>query len=108
MPVINLSGTNWRVLSINGTRTPASNFYLNFMPDRIGAKFGCNTLGAGYSQSGATLNVGAVMGTRMACLDMRFENQGSGILERPMTVSGVGQRITLSNSRGSIELLHAR
>ena len=108
MPVINLSGTNWRVLSINGTRTPASNFYLNFMPDRIGAKFGCNTLGAGYSQSGATLNVGAVMATRMACPDMTFENQGSAILERPMTVSGVGQRITLSNSRGSIELLQAR
>ena len=26
--VTNLSGTNWRVVAINGTRTPASNFYL--------------------------------------------------------------------------------
>ncbi len=108
MPVINLSSTNWRVLSINGTRTPASNFYLNFMPDRIGAKFGCNSLGAGYSQSGNVLNVSAVMATRMACPDMSFENQGSAILMQPLTISGLGDRITLSNARGTIELVQAR
>ena len=44
-----LTGTNWRVVAINGRRTPPSNFYMNFIPDRIGAKFGCNSLGAGYS-----------------------------------------------------------
>jgi heat shock protein HslJ/uncharacterized membrane protein len=108
MPVINLSGTNWRVLSINGTRTPASNFYVNFMPDRIGAKFGCNSLGAGYTQSGHILTVGAIMATRMACPDMGFENQGSSILMLPMTINGLGNRITLSNARGSIELIQAR
>jgi heat shock protein HslJ/uncharacterized membrane protein len=108
MPVINLSGTNWRVLSINGTRTPASNFYVNFMPDRIGAKFGCNSLGAGYTQSGNMVTAGAVIATRMACPDMSFENQGSRILEQPMTISGIGNRVTLSNSRGSIELIQAR
>jgi heat shock protein HslJ/uncharacterized membrane protein len=108
MPVTNLTGTNWRVLSINGMRTPASNFYVNFMPDRIGAKFGCNSLGAGYSQSGNVLTVGAIMATRMACPDMSFENQGSRILEQPLTVSGFGNRITLSNARGTIELLQAR
>lgn len=107
-PVVNLSSTNWRVISINGTRTPASNFYINFMPDRIGAKFGCNSLGAGYSQNGNVLDVGAVMATRMACPDMTFENQGSRILEQPMTISGLGNRITLSNRNGSIELVQAR
>ena len=29
---------------------------MNFMPDRIGAKFGCNSLGAGYTQSGNILD----------------------------------------------------
>jgi len=108
MPVANLRGTNWRVLSINGTRTPASNFYVNFMPDRINAKFGCNTLGASYTQNGNVLDAGAVMATRMACPDMTFENQGSRILEQPMTISGLGNRITLSNRNGSIELVQAR
>ena len=108
MPVANLTGTNWRVLSINGTRTPASNFYVNFMPDRMGAKFGCNSLGASYTQAGSIVSVGPVAATRMACPDMSFENQGSRILERPLTISGIGERITLSNDRGTIELVRAR
>ena len=107
-PVIALSGTNWRVVSINGTRTPASNFYINFMPDRLGAKFGCNSLGAGYTQTGNILSAGAVMATKMACPDMTFENQGSAILMAPMTISGVGEQLTLSNARGTIELVQAR
>ncbi len=106
-PIPNLNGTNWRVVAINGTRTPASNFYLNFMPDRIGAKFGCNSLGSGYTQSGNILTAGAIMATRMACPDMSFENQGSAILTQPMTISGVGRQLTLSNSAGSIDLVRA-
>jgi heat shock protein HslJ len=108
MPVINLSGTNWRVLSINGTRTPASNFFVNFMPGQMGAKFGCNSLSASYAQAGSILSVGAIAATRMACPDMAFENQGSRILQRPLTISGFGERLTLSNDRGTIELVAAR
>ncbi len=106
-PVIDLNSTNWRVVAINGIRTPSSNFYINFMPDRIGAKFGCNSLGAGYSQSGNMLTVGAIMATRMACPEMTFESQGSSILMQPLTISGLGDRIALSNARGSIELVQA-
>jgi uncharacterized membrane protein/heat shock protein HslJ len=106
-PVQNLTGTNWRVVAINGTRTPASNFYVNFMPDRISAKFGCNSLGAGYTQNGNVVNSGAVMATRMACPDMTFENQGAAILEAPMTISGIGNHLTLTNRAGSIDLVRA-
>ena len=108
MPVVNLTGTNWRVLSINGTRTPASNFYVNFMPDQLGAKFGCNSLSASYTQTGNSVRFGPVAATRMACPDMTFEGQGSQILARPVTVTGFGSRITLSNDRGTIELVRAR
>jgi len=106
-PVVNLTGTNWRVISINGTRTPARDFYVNFMPDRIGAKFGCNSLGAGYSQSGSVLSVGAIMATRMACPDMGFETQASAILAQPVTISGYGEQLTLSSRSGTIELIRA-
>jgi heat shock protein HslJ len=108
MPVVNLTGTNWRVMSINGTRTPASNFYVNFMPGQLGAKFGCNSMSANYTQSGSILSVGPIAATRMACPDMAFESQGSRILQRPVTISGLGQRITLSNDGGTIELVRAR
>jgi uncharacterized membrane protein/heat shock protein HslJ len=108
MPVINLTGTNWRVVAINGTRTPASNFYVNFMPDRMGAKFGCNSLGAGYTQNGSELSVGAIMATRMACPDMSFETQASAILAQRLTVGGFGNRLTLTSRAGTIELVQAR
>ena len=102
-----LTGTNWRVVAINGRPTPPSNFYMNFIPDRIGAKFGCNSLGAGYSVTGNILNAGAVMATRMACPDMSFETQGSAILALPMNISGAGNRMVLSNRAGSIDLIRS-
>jgi heat shock protein HslJ len=102
-----LTGTNWRVTAINGRPTPPHNFYINFIPDRISAKFGCNSLGAGYSVTGNVLNAGAVMATRMACPDMSFETQGSAILAQPMNIAGSGDRLVLSNRAGSIELVRA-
>ena len=105
---VTLSGTNWTVVAINGRSTPRANFYMNFQPDRIGAKFGCNSLGAGYSVTGSTLSAGAVMATRMACPDMSFEDQGSAVLAQPMQVSGAGDDLTLSNRAGTIALRRAR
>ncbi len=102
-----LTGTNWRVVAINGRPTPPNNFYMNFLPDRIGAKFGCNSLGAGYRVAGNILNAGAVIATRMACPDMSFENQGSAILARPMNIAGSGNRLVLSNNAGSIDLVRS-
>jgi heat shock protein HslJ len=102
-----LSNTNWRVAAVNGEPTPVSGpFFMNFESDsRLGAKFGCNSMGAGYSQTGATLTVGAVMATRMACPDMHFESAASAILARPLTVSGYGSQVTLTSSAGSIALV---
>ena len=105
---LTLSGTNWTVVSINGRPTPLRDFYLNFQPDRVSAKFGCNSLGAGYSVAGSTLRTTAVMATRMACPDMSFETAGSAILAKPMTVGGAGDELTLTNSAGTIQLRRAR
>ncbi len=98
-----LAQTNWRVVSINGRPVPATGYYLNFMPDRINAKFGCNTLGAGYSTQGEHLNAGAIMATRMACGDMSFETAGSNVLSQAMRVNlSNPERLILTNSAGSI------
>ena len=104
----NLSNTNWRVVSINGSQVPMSGYYLNFMPDRVSGKFGCNTIGAGYTVSGSTLNTGALMMTRMACPNGSFEEQGTAIMAQPMTIAESGDRLTLSNRVGAIELTRAR
>ena len=104
-----LAGTNWRVVSISGRATPAAGqFSMNFEAARLSAKFGCNGLGANYSQAGDTVTTGPVMGTRMACPDMSFETQGSAILDRPMRINwSGGDRLTLSNSAGSIALMRS-
>ena len=101
-----LADTNWQVSAINGRPVPApNNFYLLFETGRLSAKFGCNGLGADYRQAGDTITAGPVMATRMACADMSFETQGSAILERPMRMTWAGgDRLTLSNGAGSIEL----
>ena len=92
---------------INGRPVPRSGYFINFMPDRMNAKFGCNSLGAGNRVTGDLLNASAVMATRMACPDMSFENAGGAILSLPMTIANVGERLTLSNHNGAIQLVRA-
>lgn len=106
--VFNLSNTNWRVVSINGQQVPMSGYYLNFMPDRVSGKFGCNTIGAGYTVAGNILSASAILMTRMACTNGSFEEQGTAIMAQPMTIAESGDRLTLSNRVGAIELTRAR
>lgn len=101
-----LAGTNWRVAAVNGRPTPAGGpFFMQFEGARMSAKLGCNGLGADYEQSANVLDLGPVMGTKMACPDMSFEIQGGTILGQPMTMNwSGGDRLTLSNAAGRIEL----
>ena len=63
-------------------------------------------MGGSYSQSGNVLTVGPLAATRMFCPDpaMSFENQGGAILAQPVTISSSGDRMTLTNSVGRIDL----
>ena len=103
-----LSNTNWRVVSINGQPVPMRGYYFNFAPDRVSGKLGCNMIGGGYSVAGSSLRAGPLMMTRMACPDSGFEVAGTRIMGQPMTLSESGDRLTLSNQLGTIELIRAR
>ncbi len=102
-----LDRTRWTVVAINGQRTPPTgNFAMEFDGGRLSARFGCNSIGAGYTQTGATLDAGAILATKMACPDMIWENQGIAVLDQAMTVTALGpNRITLTSSAGSLELV---
>jgi heat shock protein HslJ len=104
---IPLDKTRWRVVAINNRPTPRDgNFSMQFSDGRLSATLGCNGLGAGYTQSGATLDAGIVMGTKMACPDMSWEQQGSAILGDLMTLRMLDRnRIVLNAQSGSIELI---
>ena len=100
-----LDGTNWRVAAINGRPTPVRDFTMNFTSDgRLSARFGCNSIGAGYTLSGASLSVGALMQTEIACPDMTFEQQGTAVLLSPVTVSADGAGVLLTSRGGTIAL----
>lgn len=101
-----LDRTRWRVIAINNRPVPpAGDYFVEFDAGRLSARFGCNGIGAGYAQTGSTLDAGAIIATKMACPDMSWETQGVAILDRVMQVNALGpNRITLSSSAGTIEL----
>ena len=101
-----LDRTRWHILAVNGRPTPPDgDFTISFDSGRLSARFGCNGLGATYTQTGASVRAGPLIGTRMACPDMSFERQGSNILGQPLTIRLIEpDRITLAGTAGSIDL----
>ena len=102
-----LTGSRWRVTSINGRATPATNGYrIEFTGNQISAKFGCNNLGGTYLLDRDMLSTDRMMGTRMACPDPagRFESLGQAVLATPTRVRFAPGRLTLTNNAGIIEL----
>jgi heat shock protein HslJ len=105
-----LAGTSWRIAIVNGRPIPPARgeYYMRFEQNRVSARFGCNSMGADYTQTANVLDLGPVMATRMACPDMSFETQGGAVLNHPMSMSwSGGDRLTLSNAAGRIELVRS-
>jgi heat shock protein HslJ len=102
-----LAGTQWRVEAVNGRPTPAQGqYYVQFEGNRVAAMFGCNGMSGTYTEDGNQLSIGPMAATRMACPEpaMSLENQGGAVLSQPVTISASGDRMTLSNSVGRIDL----
>ena len=106
-PVTTLERTRWRVVRVNGRPVPRQgDYHLDFDSGRIAAKFGCNAISGPYNQSGTTLDAGALVSTKMACPNMRFETDASAILDQVMTIAVTGRnRLTLSSTAGTIDLV---
>lgn len=101
-----LAGTNWRVAAVNQMLAPTGdNYFMRFEGDRVSARFGCNSMGGSYSFDGRTLVATHLAATRMACPDMRMEDQAGRILADPVTAEWRGgDRLNLSNPAGTIVL----
>lgn len=108
MPV-SLEGTSWSVASINGRPVPGGErYFVRFEGGQLRARFGCNNMSTPAQQDGARLVTGALVATRMACPDMRDETEAAQVLRLPSDLSwGSGDRLTLSNSGGTIVLRRA-
>ena len=105
-----IAGTNWRVVAVNGRPTPPTgDFHINFEADRFGARFGCNGMGANYRQDGDMIVPGPVIGTKMACPDMSFENDAGAVLSQPLRMqwSGNGRLRLSSGPMRTIDLVRS-
>jgi heat shock protein HslJ len=110
-------GTRWQVLRINGQDVPPDgSFELTFLTHgRFSGRMGCNSASGVYQVDGDTLVPTGVGTTEMACdysADaphpvplMAWERWGFAVLSRPMRMTwNSGDRLTLRNASGSIEL----
>lgn len=108
-PFVQLRGTEWRVVAVNGRPTPAAGDYsIRFEPSgRLGARFGCNHMGGSYRSVAGTLTVSNLSQTLMGCPEpaATFESQGSAVLGARMRVDPAEEgRVVLSNPAGTIAL----
>ncbi len=108
-PIVDLAGTSWHVVSVNGRQTPAQGDYsMRFEAGgQFAARFGCNSMGGSYRMVGGSLTVSNLVSTLMGCPEpaASFESQGSAILQQPLQVAFTSnERMGLSNATGSIAL----
>jgi heat shock protein HslJ/uncharacterized membrane protein len=109
LPPSALAGSSWTVEAVNGRLTGGGEqFGLQFEAERMSGRFGCNNLSGPYSASGSSLTAGPLAMTRMACANMRFENEAARILGQPVELNFLpDDRLTLINAAGSITLRRA-
>lgn len=74
-----LSGTNWKVIEINGeaiTSTMKRKPYLKFSEDnKVSGFAGCNSFGGNYTlKNTSAIIISNVISTKMACPDLAIEN----------------------------------
>jgi heat shock protein HslJ len=80
---------------------------MSFEASRIGARFGCNSMGGQYRLATEVLTVGNLAQTLIGCPDpaSTFESQGAAVLGQPMRIAfASNERMFLSNAAGSIAL----
>lgn len=104
-----LAGTSWRVAAINGQPTPpVGNYSMTFETSgQVGVRFGCNSMGGRYRQTGSTLIVSDMATTLMGCPEPQgtHERLGSAVLGQPMLIAFASDgRLNLSNAAGTIAL----
>jgi heat shock protein HslJ len=103
-----LEGTSWLLSGIDageGPQAPAAGrgeAKFSFAQGRLAGSAGCNRLSASYSQSGETISVGPIVGTKMACPEplMQQENAVSAILMGAERALVAGDTLTISAADG--------
>ena len=112
-PYVQVRGTEWRVVAVNGRPTPPiGDYWMRFgARNEFGARLGCNHMGGQYQSLGGTVTVTNLHQTLMGCPEpaATFESQASAILAaRARADRAADGRVVLTNNRGTIALQRTR
>ena len=109
--IAQLDGT-WTLASIQRAgdarqdRPFNSVYTLTFNEGRMSTRADCNSCGGSFSVEGAVLTAGPNLAcTRAACPTMAFENAYTSILGGDSQIVVTGSTLTLSSSRGTLQLV---
>lgn len=92
-----LTGTTWRLATIDGTAPRSDRARLEFRPGRISATVGCNGLGGEWRSKGSRLVTGRFLSTMMYCDGlMEQERALAQLLESGPAYTLVGGQLTLT------------
>ncbi|MFQ3633218.1 META domain-containing protein [Roseiflexus sp.] len=107
---IDLAGTAWRLVELNG-RAPLAigeDITLRFeTQERVGGNSGCNLYSGAYRITGATITFRNLAGTQRACLDPALNTQESEFyqaLDAVATFELTGSQFLLKDGSGAVRL----
>lgn len=99
-----LAGTSWVLSDLNGA-PPVAEATLQFDGEgRLAGSTGCNRYSGGYSVEGATMAVGQLISTKMACMAdgaMTQEADFLGALGQAASYSIAGDTLTIEAADGA-------
>jgi heat shock protein HslJ len=109
-PVLDLKGTSWQVIEINGEAVPASaEVTANFSPEgQVNGKAACNRYFADYTQNGSALTFGMVGMTKMMCAEEGLMETEAAFAQALATVARfeeAGDQLRLLAASGQVVLV---
>jgi heat shock protein HslJ len=104
-PPVDLTGSSWSIVSIDGTAAASPKAAVTFNPDRLSATAGCNGLGGSWEAKDGQLITGPFVSTMMFCDGLmeqeRALSQTFGA--KPLYVVS-GDKLTLTGGGHTVEL----
>ena len=97
----NLFKTKWKLIELRGNKIENTKFTLDFFEEnRFAAFAGCNNLGGEYKvENTFKITFSKVISTRMACEDMKTEQEFSKVLEMTDNFIVDGKILSLNKGR---------
>jgi heat shock protein HslJ len=101
-----LAGPEWRLVSLNGEPVPAEvTITAAFGEAEVAGNSACNSYSGPYTVDGATIQIGPLASTLMACEEpiMTWEGNFLGAMQAAQTFTVTATELEIATGEGSLE-----